>query len=378
MRALLAGALVVGLGLVPARIQAAEPIGDRALEAGLEATVSDDIRLIDALVTFHGVEGQWRYSGTLSTGQIALDYVPAAVDQHSIFHRAGRLVENRLSGEIGLTNIASDRFEWTLSAGGYQGFTGYRSLWISHWYQLNFEGFPELEEPDPRGYYGSAALRWSYRPGTGVFQAQVTFARDTIAPAYDEVTDEFFNLLGIEALRSGLETFAWLLSTENVINGRLRTLLEYRLTHQSERELRHSVTARANFALSNRWFLQTRLGATFEAGGAEAEEDFNAFWIAHSLIWEVSERLTLDLGARAYRDNGEIENATGFSSAGPDLDSWSAQLGLRYFHGPHALRLAVGWIGSSYGPLDFENQFFEGLYQDRDFLTTTLSYRLNF
>lgn len=81
-----------------------EPLADRALESGLETMISPDIRLVDALLTFQGAEGHWKYRGTLSTGQIALDYVSAEVDRFSIFHKAERLLENRVSGELSLSN----------------------------------------------------------------------------------------------------------------------------------------------------------------------------------------------------------------------------------------------------------------------------------
>ena len=357
---------------------APEPIGDFALEAGLETSISDDIRLVDALTTFQGVEGHWQYSGTISAGQIALDYVPAEVDRFSIFHREGRLIENRFSGEISLTNTRREHLEWTLTTGAYDGFTRYRSLWISNWYQLQFDGLDGVIEPDPYGYYATGALRWDYNPGAGVLQTQITLARDNIPPAFDDALDEFENLIGAEVLRTDLNTAAWLISTENVVTGWLRTLLEYRLTNQSERELRHSITGRANIALSDSLFSQFRIGATYEKGGEEADEDFRAFWVGQTFLWEFNENLTFDVGARYYVDNGEIENATGFSSAGPDLDSFSAQIGLRYHKGPHALRIALGWINSEYGSLDFENQFFGGLYQNRDFVTTSIAYRVNF
>jgi hypothetical protein len=353
-----------------------QPVGNHTLEAGFETLIANDIQVIDSVLIYSLENGSWEYDLTLGAGYISLDYVPAAVD--AFFHREERLTEDRLSAELALTRKATEHLDWSLTLGGYDGFTGYRSLWISNWYQLNFEGFPGLEEPSPHGYYGSSGLRWDYRPGTGVLQSAFTWAQETIAPAFDEVFNEFGALTGVAPLRSELETYAWQISTENVLSARLRTHLEYRLAKQSERELRQSLVGRAHFTLLDRWFLQLRGGGTYEAGGDEAARDFKAWWGAATVLWEMNEHWTWDLGTGFYRDNGEIENSIGFSSAAPGLKSWSTQAGVRYFRGPHAFRLSVGWREATYGETDFENQFFEGLYRSRDFFTTSISYRINF
>lgn len=359
-----------------------EPLGDSALEAGIEFLAADDIEIVDGVLNYHGSLSDWDYIFSVGAGQFNIDYVPS--NSSPFFHFAEKLEENRVSGQIELTRELENYRELSLTVAGYDGFTNYRSIWINNWYQQNFDGFEELEEPNPYGYSATGRYQWDYAPSVGVLRAQFTLARDRIAPGYDSGAANG----GIEPLRDTLNTLAWSVSSENIINARVRTLVEYQLTNQSERELRHSLIGRAHFNLTTDWYLQTSIGYTFEPGGdpvfnSVSQElinlsDFQSSWGTASLLWEFSPNLTFDLSARYYEDNGEVETATGFSSAAPDLVSQSAQIGFRYQFQAHALRLSLGWINTDYEEVDRFNADFEGLYRDRDFLNTSISYRINF
>lgn len=363
------------LGVVGALATRAEEPALRFAESSLSALVADDLRLADGLVQFREEAGSWRYRLGLTFSSIELDYAPAPVD---VFSTPRTLEEHRLSLDGEVRFVASEALTWIGAAGGYDGFAGYRSLWINEWYQQYFAGLPGLEDPAPRGAYAAGGVRWAYRGGAGVLESRLTWARERIAPGYDEVLNAFGGLVGVMPLRARLQTLAWTVSTENILAGWLRTRLEYQFAKQSERELRHGIVGRANVRLAPAWFAQLEAGAVFEQNADPTASDFLARWIRAELRWRAGDHWIWDLGGRLYRDNGEIENSIGFSSAAPDVEVVGYTIGVRYLRGDHALRASLGRRSSDYAPVGFRNQFFGGLYRDRDFTSFELTYSYGF
>lgn len=346
-----------------------------ALETGIEWMQADDVAIGDGLVQWRREGPDWFHRLTLSSGWLEIDYEPAMVD---IFGHPETVREERISAEWAAHYALAERWRVEGTLGAYDGFTGYRSLWVSRWYQQFFAGLPGLEEPDPRGAVATLGTRWEYLPASGFLSASFTFARDRIAPGYDEVFAESEGLVGVAPFRSELDTVAFSLATENILTGRLRSRIEYRFAQQSERDARHGLSGELRYALSRNWFARLDAGGAWEQGAAEATRDFEANWVDAGLTWELTPAWSVDLQGGFYRDNGEIENALGFSSAAPEVEVWNSRIGLRHTAGAHAWHVSLGVRSADYAPVAFNNLFFGPLYADRTFLTASAAYRWSF
>ena len=362
-------------GLLGLLLLSAEALAVTTFEARGELMVEDDVQLLDTAVSVRTDGRPWDWNLTLGAGQIALDYVPDAAD---LFGFETRLEEGRVSGQIEARRNLSERLSLQGVWGVSDGFTGYRSLWLSNFYQQFFSGLEGLERPAPRGMFGSLGGQWAYWKDVGILQSEATFAQETIAPGYDEVIDPLLGLIAVVPLRSELNTWAWRVATENVWTPRLRTALEYRLAKQSERELRQSLVARMNLAPGRDWIVRLEAGGTHEAPGEEVEEAFRAAWVRAVLQWQPVESWFLDVSGSHYADNGEIENSIGFSSAAPEVRVTHGSVGVSYVGSQHWIRLSLGLRAVDYAPVGFRNQFFSGLYRDRDFINGQLAYNFLF
>ncbi len=273
--------------------------------------------------------------------------------------RTGYTVDGRLS-------IGED---WSLlgSASYYDGFTDYRSLWISEYYEQLFGEVDGYIEPSPKGYSVSVGLEWEYLPVMGRLRFTGGYGRDTIAPAYD------FGANGLERSRPNLYTKTLQLQTENVLSANVVVQNTVQYTDTTNREKRWSTQTAWNVALAERWFLRT------QAGFAVEQPEFDAYFAGGSLEYEFVDDWFVRISARYYEDTGEIENSLGgFTSSAPALESFELGAGIRWEGIHSALNLYVGYYQTEYEPLAEDNAFLKNLYNDRRWGLVQLSYTYTF
>jgi hypothetical protein len=353
-----------------------------ALEADFEAVWASDIRLFQGAAAAGFERGAWQTRVDVSVASIGFDYQPnAKVDSFTL---PRSINEPRYGGQIGTRWRPADRLTLIGGAGGYSGFTSHRSAWINEWYQQWFAGLTGLRDAGPYGANATLGARWEYLPAAGFAQVDLTYARDRIAPGYDEVIDPEFGLVGVVPLRDDLNTWAAKVTFENVLTRRLRSQLEFRFADQSERGLRVGGVAALNYAFAENWVARTEAGYVHEAldesnvPATVRTEAFEGWWAGGSIERQLGEHWFLSATGHYYRDNGEIESSISFSSAAPPVRGIRLGLGLRWLRERHAFKLFGGTYFVEHDPVDFGILFFKPLYRDRTFGVAQIAYTYEF
>lgn len=363
------------LGLAGALHATAASLDVPALETDLDGLASSDIRLFQAAVSSGLNAAGTSIRAELNAGWFGVDYQPVDFD---LFGRPLEIEESRIGAGLRLSRPVGER--WTLLAEGsaYDGFQSFRSAWVSQWYTQFFDGLPGVQAPDPAGLAGSIGLRHELIPTRLSIQLDAGLARDRIAPGYAEILDVNGSLLDVRPLRSTLATHSIRLGLESSVTPWLRTRATIRMADQVERRPRWSATAEANLALGPDWVLRLDGGYTWEEFNGEPQRRFEGWWTGAGVEWEFLEGWHAVVRARAYRDNGEIENTISFSTAAPPLDSAELNAGLRWSRPGHTVFLGLGPYWTHYEPVTFNTAFFANLYRDRTFLSVQASYRWEF
>ncbi len=278
-----------------------------------------------------------------------LDYEP------NIFGFDTRLKETRrlISGDISVP--VHDRVQLNAAVVVYDGFSDYRSLWISQWYEQLVGEVPGYIEPDPEGYSLSAGLRWEYIPLNAWLELSAAYGKDVIAPAYD------FIETGLQRGEDELFTESLNATFENVLHPRIITQTILRWNDTTNRENRWSLANETHFALLDRWVLRTQAGAAVE------DPNFDAYYYGAALDWEFAGGFYAGVSLRYYADTGEIENSLGgFNSSAPELNTFEFGLSLRWQGDSTSAKLYVGYLESDYSSLSEDNVFLGNLYRDRE------------
>lgn len=298
---------------------------------------------------------------TVSRNDLEVRYEPL------IFGAPSDLSEERMS--YVLDGRWQFREGWSLlgAASAYDGFTDYRSLWISQYYEQLFGAVPGYVDPSPKGSSFQVGLEWEVVPVVSRLRLTGGYGKDTIAPAYDFLTT------GLTRSRPDLYTKTLQLQAENVLLPRLVTQNTFQFTDTTNREKRWSVQTSWNWALADSWFLRT------QAGFAVEQPNFDAFFVGGTLERELTGGWSIRLNARYYEDTGEIENSLGgFTSSAPPLESFELGAGLRWEGLRSALNLYVGYYQTEYEPLAADNAFLQNLYNDRRWGMVQLGYTYRF
>ncbi len=337
-------------------------------EGVFEATITDDILLTQSLARFRSSAARTAWDVAAGIGTIGLDYEPSPFD---FLGSSARVDETRWSLAGNLRRRLGD--DWTLrgGAGYYDGFTDYRSAWLNEYFAQQFNNpligtVPGYREADPRGYNLSGGLRYEYLPAAGFVEFNGTFLQDWIAPGYEIDFDGLTR--GPERLRGAV----YRLDFENVPHQRVRTKLSLLLTDTTGRELRYGAQGAVNVALSERWTLRV------EAGGAQEDPEFEAWYAGGSLEYEFSPGWQVIASGRYYEDTGEIENSLSFSTAAPGLRTWQAGLGVRHARGRSVFKLFAAPYFTDYEPVDLGTLFFANLYTDRSWGLIQAVWQLEF
>jgi hypothetical protein len=318
---------------------------------------------------------RWELKETAWSGDISfaangygMDYVPVPFD---FLGEARRLEELSLALQGVGRYRWRENFEWTLTAGIYDGYTNYRSIWLAEFYRQQFEdrqGVPGVsyEQPDPRGGGGGVGFRWEYLRASGYLEVLASARRDEVAPGYE---------IDFEGLRRGralLNGTSLSVATENILSPRMRSRVEVRASRVSEREWRLGGEAALNVALGESVVMR------LVGGGATEEPQFGAWYGGLTLDWAVNDSWAFFTEVRRYEDTGEIENALLFTSAAPGLESSQASVGVRWGSGNSSWRLKIGRSESDYASPDPRLDFFQNLYADRRWTLLQLSYARTF
>jgi len=325
----------------------------------------DDVTLFQSSAFATMTSGKWESNLSVSASEFAVDYVPVSFDF------LGSEVERRewnYALQLNSRKQQSDSLTLLFSAGAYDGFTNYRSVWLDEYFRQQFSDLPGVqgaevyEQADPKGYNAAAGLRWMYLPATGYAQVLVSHVKDEISPGYE---------IDFEGLRRGnskLETNAINLSTENILSERMRSLLTLRAAKTTERSWRYGAEAALNLSIGDYWTLRAK------AGGATEAPEFDGTYQQLSIERAFGERTSVYLDVGHYEDSGEIENAFLFSNAAPGVENERAGIGLKTKGKNWNLRLYVALSDTRYDETGSNVDFFGNLYSDRDWTITQIAY----
>ena len=298
---------------------------------------------------------------TVARNTYALDYEP------QIFGAPTSLEEEQYTYSLDMAVTLAPQWKVLGSASYYDGFSDYRSLWISEYYSQLFGEVPGYHEASPKGRSGMLGLEWEYIPVTGKLRLTAGYSKDTIAPSADIGEN------GLEQGRPNLYTRTLQFQTENVLTPRIVVQNTLQYTDTTNRDYRWSAQTAWNVALSEDWFLR------LSAGGAIEDPNFDAYYFGGAIERRVAENWYVRLNARYYEDTGEIENSLGgFNSSAPSLKSIELGAGLRWQGVSSAINLYVGYYQTEYDPLAEDNAFLENLYNDRRWGLVQLNYTHTF
>jgi len=338
----------------------------RQADLAFEAMLSSDIDVTSTAITYGQTHGgtQWKLNYTHNT--YVEDYEP--YEPFDFLGYPERLREHYDGGAGSVRQALGRGMTWLVGAGGYTGFTDYRSVWLANYYKQQFSFVPGYEDPDPYGYNASTSLRWEYLPATAFVEASFLYAYDQIAPGYE--FDPFAGVLVHD--NDQLDTWAPALRFENIVGRRIRLLNEVQLTSTTGRQNRYAYRGAVNVALGERWVWRTVGGYTWE------DPALRACYAGTTLEFELANHWLLNASGLYYEDTGEIENSTFLSTAAPGLKTWQAGLGLRYVGRVSTVSLSVAPIFADYAPVGVGTRPFTNLYQDRTWLSIQAAWTMIF
>lgn len=355
-------AQLLGLLLPPAAVAAAEtevaaePAPPAAAfwshrsAASFEGLFASDVQLTTSALTYRATHGIWEGTVGVGLNTYGLDYEPVDFD---FLGRPERVDEARWSGQFNGRVRVLPRLTLLASAGVFDGFADYRSLWLSTYYAQQFSGLPGYVAPDPGGASVGGGVRWEWLPDAGFLQGDFTYVNEEIAPGYEIDFD------GLRRGRDRLYTAQWRISEEHVLHRRVRLLNEVRLTDTTDRDRRVAWQGSVNVTLGERWTLRPY------GGYAEEDPQFEAWYVGGAVEYEVAPGWFVSVSGRYYEDTGEIENSN-FSNAAPGVDTWHAGAGVRHVRGRATFRLFAAPYATRYEPFGIGTAFFANLYRDRD------------
>ena len=329
---------------------------------------TDDLRFYQVDGRIEWGTATWENDISLTLNNFHVDYQPAPFD--ALGSRSD-LEETRVGATFNFSRRTRNRLSWDLTGALYQGFGDFQSIWLAEYYRQQFSdltapGFDTYESPDPYGFAAAGELQWEMEPGTRFLRLSVSQSRDKISPGYEIDFD------GLTRGATWLDTTSVSLSWEQVVNARLRTILSTFVSDTTDRDIRAGFRARAFYALGESWVLRG------DFGGAVEDPDFESIFGGLSLDYLFREGWALMLNGRAYYDSGELQNDGLFSTAAPTLRSYSYSAGIRYEAEEWAARFTVGGVHSNYAEGNPTLDFFQFLYNDRDYLNLSLAFSRGF
>jgi hypothetical protein len=329
----------------------------------VETLGCDDIHLQEVNLQADESRSSNQYAISATGGRIDIDYAPSRYD---IVSRPIHRVEDRTGAELNARFSTDADFVPFAGAGGYRGYSDFRSVWLDEYYRQLFSGVPGYARVAPQGWHAMAGGRWAYVPGSAIMQVTLLQQGDTVSPGYQPQ-------IGGPLLRghASLQTTAVRISTENVLAPTVRSLLEAGATSTTGRGMRFSLQESLNWAVSDTLTLRTVVA------GVHEQPAFNAASVLLSLERDWNSRWFAGLTVREYRDNGEVVDPLIESDAAPALRTTSAAVSLRWQGERLAVRLEGGPYWTRYEAVAPSSVQFARLYQDRDWrrLECTVSWK---
>ncbi len=354
-----AGAIWVASAAVMAE-ESGTPTSQR-VQAEFDALLSSDIVLTQSSAEYGWKRGRTEWNAGLTLATQDLEYRPATFD---FLGSETTVSERRILGQVSGRYRATEPLVLLGSFRAYDGFGDFRSAWLDRYFRQQFSGLG-YRIPEPSGQAVQAGFRWEIIPATTFLQADVSLARDRIAPGYEIDFD------GLRRGREQLGTGSYHVAVESLAGRRVRLLGEVRTTDTSDRDPRHSVQGSINVALGERWVARSF------AGHAAEEPSFSATYAGASIEYETEGGWAFGLNGRWYTDTGEIEN-TLFTTAAPALQAWQGGVMLRRTRGAHSLALTAGPYFTEYDAAGIGTAFFGNLYRGRSWVSVRLAYSLEF
>ncbi|MDB4665076.1 TlpA family protein disulfide reductase [Verrucomicrobia bacterium] len=283
------------------------------------------------------------------------------------FFTARQTQADRLLGQLRVDQEVREDLKLRLQMGYYRGFQSYRALWLHDYYaeigRLPFlEAYPDVE---PRGGQIGTQARWEYLSSGGFLEGGILLLRDHIAPSaeFERVT-----VIG----RDRIDSVIYRLATENVLNARMRSLLEIQCADTTERQRRWSLQGSLNSALTESLVLRTQVGMATE------KPDFDAWFAGLTLEHDLGNSWLLSAFGRLYHDTGELQPSIASSNAPPGLESYQAGIGLRWVGDRSSARISAGPYWTRYEDSNLDAPFFEDLYRGRDWGLCQAAFEVKF
>lgn len=320
---------------------------------------SEDIVLCDLAANQAVSQGGRRVDLDVARSSRRIHFSPAPTD---LISRSSTRTEQRTAVGLGARWALGERATPSVGAGGYGGYSDFRSLWINEYDRQLYEGMPGYAEAKPRGWHALAGLRYALVPGSCHAQMNLVVQGDHVAPGYEPQ-------LGGDLLRGRerLTSRTAKLSLENVLTRRLRSRLELGITDTTGRKPRLSVQGSLNAAVGERLVLRAVAAASEEA------PSFHATSLSLVLEHDWASRLFAGVLLRGYRDSGEIIDPLLVSSAAPSMSTLHAAASLRWKGESLSLRLEAGPYRSRYDAMPLSSRHFSRLYSDRDWFRVQAS-----
>lgn len=302
----------------------------------------------------------WQFDTYVGSNHYDVEYTPTLV---GVLNRREEETE-RFGASV--TRTWNDRWTTTLSGRYYDGFSDYRSIWISEFYRQLFGTQPQYTAPTPEGIGFTLSTTWFYLPNAGQLELIYDYGRDTIAPGWGFDPD----ILDIGPGNDQLDTHTGRLRVEHAIAPWLETELSVGIRNTTSRDPR--------FWAQNYWAAAYgKFGFRAGVGYAVEDPDFEAVYGDALVELALSERWAAYAGIKLYKDSGEIENS-GFNLLAPELNSNEVYIGLRYETGQFSANVSIGKLDTDYDDIEPSVAFVGPLYRDRVLRNGRISISYNF
>ena len=347
--------------------QLAAPVQAMLLEASVESLRSDAVDLLDTSFRYrHSVPGL-DLDLALSFNEIGVGYQPPP-DPHSFSSEVPVDRKERMKAyQASLRETSSGPLLFNVSAGIYDGYADYRSVWIAERYRQLNQYAPEYQEADPNGWNVGAGGRWEYLPASGFFQLDVAYQHDVVSPGY-----EWTILQGLVRGIEDLDTWSATAAFENVLTPRIRTLHQFAVAKTTAREARYSYLGSLNYAAGEDWVWRPTIGFVQES------PTFDALSLGLSVEYALGDNWTAGINGRYYGDTGEIEDLAVISSAAPPMDAFQIGGSLRWAGEGKSFRLQAGHYETRYDEPGLGQVEYFHLYQGRDWVYIESAFSIGF